>query len=302
MLLGELIVARQEPWAEDVFARIMANELSPGVQVSLGLLRAEHCVRQGGADEAERQLGQVIALHRVGAHLSKARVCLLEGDIARLRGDLDAARSSWREALDKMAVDEEELAHRVEIRMGDLMLARKDVRAAYAWYTRAVAGYSDRELRMRLAWGHLRLGRVGLALDDQDADAYLRLARDALREHGLCGWRRRRGCGTGREADSLNWHLERTTAHGRRRYDAQRSRPPSTRADAERPERLVAAHRQALAAAGQGALDALLSELDACARVRSRVEADRRIRPVLRYIAGVDLLSATARLRPRRSC
>ena len=292
LLLAELIVARQEPWVEDVFERIEANELSPGFQLRLGLLRAEHCIRQEQADDAERQLGQVIALHREwGAHLSQATVCLLEGDIARLRGDLDTARSSWRDALDKTGTDEDGLAHRVELRMGDLMLARKDVRAAYAWYTRAVAGYSNRELRMRLAWGHLRLGRVGLALDDQDAEAYLRLARDAFASMDFAAGVAGVDAARGHDADSLGWHLERTTAHGRRRYDAQRSRPPSTHADAERPERMVAAHRQAIAASGQGVLDALRAELDACARAMAVGRGRPTDPPVLRYIAGVDLLS-----------
>jgi hypothetical protein len=151
-----------------------------------------------------------------------------------------------------MGADEDELAHRVEIRMGDLMHARKDVRAAYAWYTRAVAGYSGRELRMRLAWGHLRLGRVGVSLEDQDAEAYLRLAREAFASMDFAAGVAGVDAARGRDGESLGWHLERTTAHGRRRYDAQRSRPPSTREDAERPERMVAAHRQAIGASGQG--------------------------------------------------
>src|SRR5690606_30594126 len=75
---------------------------------------------------------------------------------------------------------------------------------------------------------------------------------------------------------SLGWHLERATAQARARHDAQRSRPPYTRSDADRPERRLGAHRIAVAASGEAVVAALAAEMAACVRAH---DAGRGGRP-----------------------
>lgn len=95
----------------------------------------------------------------------------------------------------------------------------------------------------------------------------------------------------GQPGQSLDWHLERATRHARARYNAQRVRPPSLRADAERPERRLGAHRLAIAACDVAVVDALARELATQARAISAGRARAADPPVLRYIAAVDLLA-----------
>jgi HEAT repeat protein len=91
---------------------------------------------------------------------------------------------------------------------------------------------------------------------------------------------------------SLPWHLDRAADQARARYNAQRSRPPLERPDADRPERRLGAHRLAIAACGEGVVEAIARELEACGRAIGAGRGRALDPPVMRYIAAVDLLSA----------
>ena len=71
---------------------------------------------------------------------------------------------------------------------------------------------------------------------------------------------------SGNPALSLEWHLERSGEHARDRANAQRARPPLTRADADRPERRLGAHRIAISACGPQIVHTLDKYLDSCGR------------------------------------
>ncbi|MCA9571417.1 MAG: HEAT repeat domain-containing protein, partial [Myxococcales bacterium] len=86
-------------------------------------------------------------------------------------------------------------------------------------------------------------------------------------------------------------HLTRARDHARARYDAQRARPPYERADADRPERRLGAHRIAIAACSDEIVPHLARRMDAATRA---IEAGRlapKDESVLHYVGAVDLLS-----------
>src|SRR4030095_2139783 len=65
---------------------------------------------------------------------------------------------------------------------------------------------------------------------------------------------------------NLAWHLERASEHSRARANAQRARPPLTRADADRPEHRIGRHRAAIAACHVRGAKALSDEMGALAK------------------------------------
>ena len=91
---------------------------------------------------------------------------------------------------------------------------------------------------------------------------------------------------------SLEWHLARSSDHARRRWEAQRARPPLTRADADRPERRIQAHRMAIAAGGIEVVEALGAEMKRRAR-EMEASSGRALDPaVASYVASADLLAS----------
>ena len=73
---------------------------------------------------------------------------------------------------------------------------------------------------------------------------------------------------------------------------ARRARPPLIRADADRPERRIGAHRAAIAACGISIVHALSTHLDSCVRALERASSRPTDPNLSRYVAAVDLLAA----------
>jgi hypothetical protein len=178
-----------------------------------------------------------------------------------------------------------ELRLRVQMRRGDA-IRELDSAAARELYAEAARGFAEHELPLREAWTLVRLARL-----TADPDAYLRAARARFLEADLAAGIAVVDALSRNPSASLGWHLDRAAEHARARYNAQRSRPPWHRSDADRPERRLGAHRIAIAACGDAVVQALAVEMDAAARAIRAGRGRPLDPPVLRYVASVDLLA-----------
>jgi HEAT repeat protein len=97
---------------------------------------------------------------------------------------------------------------------------------------------------------------------------------------------------SGDPSRSIGWHLERAAQHARDRTNAHRARPPLTRADAERPERRLGAHRLSIANCDTRVVHTLAGHLDGVARGLERMRRGGSDPTLARYIATVDLIAA----------
>jgi HEAT repeat protein/tetratricopeptide (TPR) repeat protein len=292
LLLAELVITRQEPWAEDVLEEAGREGLSETGRLYWMLLRAERAVRQERLEEARTVLmdAQQLSAH-LGAPALDAWLNLVAGDVAMLDGRTKEARAAWRRGLDTLGDRKVEVGHRMELRLGDLALKQGDDKAAYAWYARAVEGYAVADLPVREGWTLLRLGRLCARTGDEGAgQAHLEAAYKRFTEADLAAGVAAVDAAMGQSGRSLAWHLERASAHAKARHDAQRARPPWNRSDADRPERRLGAHRLAIAACDVEVVRALKTEMEACARAISVGRGRPTDAPVLRYTASVDLL------------
>jgi tetratricopeptide (TPR) repeat protein len=274
LALSRIALVREEPWVEEIARG--AGPLDAADRCDAQLVIAERALGRGpdeavpALDEAERLATRLDDAARL------ARVRLLRGDVARARGDVSAARAHY------LGCDADPEARlRAEVRLGDLAADPAD---ALPHYVAAVTGYQQLHLPVREAWARLRLVRCGDATQAEEARAL-------FRDVGLAAGVAAADMLAGRPGQSLAWHLQLAAEHARQRHDAQRMRPPLTRADADRPERRLLAHRRAIAATDarivQVLADDVLGEL-------SRLQAgDGRPRDpaVMRFVAGVDLLS-----------
>lgn len=292
--LSRIAVARQEPWAEEMLAEAregLAPRAGEPAEARLGdradalLLLAERHRAWDRRDDATVALQEAAALAgRARDRLLLARCALLEGDLALDAGDAGAAARAWDHAW-ALAETDAEPRERVRVRRGELAAAAGDRAEAVALQTEAAQGFAALHLPLQEAWTLLRLGRHGVPGALDRARALFRaadLAAGVAAADALAG-------DTGR---SLDWHLDRAAEHARDRANAQRARPPLTRADADRPERRLGAHRMAIAACDArvvGALDRTLQQslgrLDGGFAIRS---ADPTLTAAL---AAVDLLS-----------
>lgn len=301
--LAQIAVGRQEPWAEAIAQEAQGLGLEPADQVQLELLRVERAVRQQRSDDAQRLLAQLQATIQPlqpGPEL-QARVALARGDVARLLGELSVARTTYLEGQQLVGPALSEVGCRIHLRLADLHRSTGGLQQATAEAEIAAEGFRRLELPVREAWAMVRIARFLLerpAGRGPQADAAMTRARmlcQAARERfieadlaagvaAVDSLQREPGA-------SLSWHLERSAALARARHDAQRSRPPLERADADRPERRLGAHRLAIAACDVGVVGALAREMEAAVRASSPGRGRATDPPVLRYIAAVDLLS-----------
>ena len=97
---------------------------------------------------------------------------------------------------------------------------------------------------------------------------------------------------SGHPTRSLDWHLNRAADHSRDRSNARRARPPLSRADAERPERRIGAHRTAVSACSGRVVTHLVNELDALSKSLDLASPRSTDPNLARYVAAADLLSA----------
>lgn len=292
LLLAELAINRQEPWAEDILRearRVVTDEVD---RASWGLLATERALRLEQLPVAEKHLEEAGALaRRVALPVLDARLQLLTGDHVRSTGDWKQAEKHWLEA-ERLLVgrDHAELENRVQLRLGDAAAAANDLREAEGRYLRAAEGFGSHELLVREAWALLRLAHVRLVLD-QDDGGLLRRALTAFEEADLAVGVAAHDAIAGDPASHLDWHLARAQSHARARYDAQRARPPRIRADADRPERRLGAHRMAIATCSDGVVEPLARRMDVAARAIGAAKVNPKDEAVLHYIGAADLLS-----------
>jgi hypothetical protein len=154
----------------------------------------------------------------------------------------------------------------------------------------AAAGFAALELPVREAWALLRLARIARELGTEER-GLIKGARERFTRADLAVGIAAIDSVAGDPGRSLSWHLTRASVQARARHDAQRSRLPWTRADADRPERRLGGHRLAIAACGLGVVETLAAEMDACARAATTGSGRAKDPNVLRYVGAVDLLS-----------
>jgi HEAT repeat protein len=287
-LLGRLVVSREEPWAEDILDEAFEHVTDDDSRIRCALLRIERAARQNRADEARIWLERAKEVAAKGApRMLRAQIALADGDLHRLDDDRDGAHAAYRRTLDILGDrTAPELRLRVALRMGDLARAAGDLTEARASYGRAATGFAHHELPLREGWALIRLARVS-----DDPSPLLAAAHARFVEADLAAGVAVVDALSRDPVRSLGWHLERATEHARARHNAQRSRPPWHRSDAERPERRLGAHRMAIAAGGTEVVEALTAELEAAARAIRSGRGRPLDPPVLRYIAAVDLLA-----------
>ncbi len=292
LLLAELAIGRQEPWAEDILDDASQAELDDAQSVRLALLRIERAVRNHRPVEAERWLeGVARRAHRVGVASLEALSMLAQGDVERLRKRYAEAEAAYRRGLEGLGSRAPEVRGRLLLRIADLSFATRDLARSDASCRDAAKLFSDEELPVREAWALLRLARLRVERDPSVATQLLNAARERFTHADLAAGVAAADSLAGDPGANLAWHLERATAQARARHDAQRSRPPWERADADRPERRLGAHRLAIAACDLGVVSALAQQMDACARAASVGRGRALDPPVIRYVAAVDLLA-----------
>lgn len=303
ILLARIAVTRQEPWAEDILDELSGGELDDEDRLAALLLRIERAVRHDRVREARARLEDAVAcakrlgarspaLRSSGSGLGRweAAVAFAEGEVLRLEKQPHRAGEAYRRVLQLCGVREPELALRAALRLGDLAREAGDRVEAERRYRAAAEGFGRAELPVREAWALTRLARLAVEAG-QDPSSWLAPARERFLAADLAAGIAVVDSLAGDPGASLAWHLERSAAQARARHDAQRSRPPWTRADADRPERRLGAHRLAIAACGEGVVHALAAEMAACVRAVQAGRGRAKDPAVLRYVAAVDLLS-----------
>lgn len=269
LALARIALLREEPWSEEIAREALVLLTAPDDRCDALLLLAER--RDPGALEEARKLA-----NKLGDPGRIARCELLLGDVARDKGDMPAAYQHY------LACDaDHEARYRAQVRLGDLC---SDVADALPHYVEAVEGYRKLRLPLREAWARLRLARCG---DASQADQALAI----FKQTGLAAGVAAADALMSRPGHSLTWHLNLAAEHARQRYDAQRMRPPLIRADADRPERRLLAHRRAIAGCDTRIVGVLADDL--WTELRKLQGSDGRARDpaAMRFVAGVDLLA-----------
>jgi HEAT repeat protein len=286
LALGRVVVARQEPWAEEILEEALAGLQDLDDQSQAWLLLAERHLLQDRPDRAAECLERARdLLHRTGNQADRALLAMLEGDLRRQRGDLDGAQVAYGDA-ERLAKQGGgvELRWRLALRAGDMASMAGEQDQARAAWRGAEAGFDKLNLPIRRGWALLRLGRLG----DREA---LRLAGEAFRAADLAAGVAAVDAAKRRPQDSLDWHIERATEHSRVRAEAQRAKPPLERADADRPERRLGAHQVAVAACEPAVVQALADEINTAARGLESATLRPGDPRLARYVAALDLLA-----------
>ena len=286
LALGRLVVARQEPWAEEIITEAMPLLQSLDDRTLACLLMSERSLLHDRSAEAVGWIEQFEKTSAGGGDPAlRATAHLLRGDIHRLAGAIDEAEAQYARA-EALAVEAsaKEVRLRLAVRAGDIALARGDGPTAILAYQRAMAGFQRLSLPIRAAWVSLRLGRLG------DSKALL-LARDLFATADLAAGVAAADAAAGDPGRGIGWHLARASEHARMRAEAQRARPPHTRADADRPERRLGAHQRAIAACPVGVVEVLGDVVSTELRTLESSSSRPGGSHLARYVAAVDLLS-----------
>jgi HEAT repeat protein/tetratricopeptide (TPR) repeat protein len=289
LALGRIAMTRQEPWAEEILGEAVTKGLALNEQVRCRIIRVERAIR---CNEPVHLLGEAVTdARRLAAKLGQpqlqAQVLLLEGDIARIGKRLEESREHYNAALGLLkGRTDTELRFRLVSRKGDLALSHGRRKEAFDCFREAADGFRRFELPVREGWALVRLARVS-----EQRLPLLRRARERFCEADIAAGVAAVDAVSGEPGASLAWHLDRATSHARARHNAQRSRPPWGRSDADRPERRIGAHRLAIAACSEKIVEAIAAEMLACTRAMDSGRSRDADPPVLRYIAAVDLLS-----------
>lgn len=285
LVLGRLVMMRQEPWAEEILSAGLSALQHPRHRARGLVLFGERHIRQGQLPQAKRCLAEGLMLARsVQDRHQEACALLGLGDVCRLQDDGPGAEKHYRDAREQ-ADGSPELLQRILLRRGDLFRMMSQPDRAAVDYRRSAESFGALSLPIREGWAWLRLAQQG---EPEPADAARLLFKVADLAAGVAA----ADAMVGDPSASLGWHLERSAEHARARANAQRARPPLVRSDADRPERRLGAHRAAIAACQVPVVAALSGHLDQCARALGR-SASRLTNPNLtRYVAAVDLLAA----------
>jgi tetratricopeptide (TPR) repeat protein len=285
LLLGAIATSRQEPWCEAILSECLEHMTRPVDRSEARLMLGERYLLREKHGEAQAAFTEALNIARAGElPLLAAQAMLGLGDVHRLSGNYGEAAETYQQAR-TLADDNAELLQRVLIRRGDLFRVQGDNERAVEDYSRAADEYARLGLPIREAWARLRLAQLGIEGAAEDAHTLFKsvdhaagvAASDAIAGH---------------PARSLDWHLNRSADHSRDRWNAQRARPPLTRADAERPERRIGAHRMAIAACSVRVVEQLKAEIDVLAKSID-LSSPRTTDPNLaRFVAATDLLSA----------
>jgi HEAT repeat protein len=292
LALGRIATLRQEPWAEDILAEALEGLEEHEERAHASLLLGTRHLQLRQLEQAE------VALRAADAEAIRAddpglqgEVCLGMGDLALAAGGEgaeEAADAALRAARERgIEGRDDQLLHRVLVRRGDARVRRGELAEAAGDYGRAIEGYQRMQLPLREAWCRVRLG----SLQHERGEAHLRRAGEIFRAAGLAAGVAAVDEATGDPTRSLDWHLTCAAEHARARYEAQRARPPLTRADADRPERRLVAHRVAIAAGGDASLRALGEELERLARELEPAQARALDPNVTRFMAAADLVA-----------
>ncbi len=284
LALGRIVVARQEPWAEEILEEALLGLEELDEQSQAWLLLAERHLLLDRPERAATCLEEARSLlHSTGNQAHRAHMAMLAGDLHRLQGQPAEAATAYGEA-EKLAGTDRELRWRLALRAGDLQAMAGETEQARTAWTAAEEGFAKLNLPIRRGWALLRLGRIG----DRER---LRLAGEAFRAADLAAGVAAVDAVGKRRQDSLGWHIDRATEHARVRAEAQRAKPPLERADADRPERRLGAHQVAIAACDVGVVASLSEEITLAARGLESATLRSGDPRLARYVAAVDLLA-----------
>jgi tetratricopeptide (TPR) repeat protein len=285
LLTGTIAVSRQEPWSEEILREALKGLKNEQDRCEAMLLIGERVLLLDRTSEAESMFQQALNLaNHIGARQLSARALLGLGDLLRLKGDIQAAAERYQAAKEQ-AGEDPILLQRVLIRRGDLFRAQDDPERALADYSRAADEYAALQIPIREAWARLRMAQVG---DPDAAERAHSLFKKADHAAGVAAT----DAIVNNPTRSLEWHLNRAACHARDRANAQRARPPLTRADADRPERRIGAHRSAIAACNVQVVHHLAEQMDGLAKTLEFASPRSTDPNLARYMAATDLLSA----------
>ena len=285
LLVGMIAVSRQEPWCEDIIETCVQYLTEPAERCEALLLWGERLLLRGKHTEAAHAFDNALQIAKATQNDTiSARATLGLGDCHRTQGDLAQAAEVYQTAR-TLADGDAELLQRVLIRRGDLFRAQGDIPRAIEDYSRAADEYAAMGLPIREAWARLRLAQVGQEGASEQAHNLFKSIDHAA---GVAA----SDTISGHPSRSLDWHLNRSAEHARDRWNAQRARPPLSRADADRPERRIGAHRMAIAACSVRVVEHLKAEIDLLSKTID-LSSPRSSDPHLaRFVAATDLLSA----------
>jgi len=285
LLVGEIAVSRQEPWATEILGDALRAGLDdPADRARCEVLLGRRALFDEDPDRAESHLTQALSLANLAAEPQLVALAHLGlADLARQRGDLASAEAGYRLARGS-AGDDPELLQRVLVRRGNLFEHAGEPSAALRDYLRAAEALAALQLPIREAWARLRGAALG-------AEGQAELARSRFQDADFAAGVAAVDAILDEPGRSLEWHLARTTDHARERANAQRARPPLSRADAERPERRIGAHRAAIAACNVGVVTELAAVMDGTSRTLAHTTPRLTDPNLTRYVAAADLLS-----------